>query len=75
VRRGGRNARLIPDTTQGGPYEQALASGFEPARITTAAISAAGALVAELFVDERMSARVLAPPLHHACALPIAGKR
>ena len=41
---------------------------FEPA-IATAAISAAGALGTELFVDERMSAQVPASPLH-SCALP-----
>jgi hypothetical protein len=62
-------------THRGRPYEQALASGFEPATIATAAIPAAGALVAGLFVDERMSARVLVPPLHHGCARPIEEER
>ena len=63
---------LLIGATGGKTLEQALATGFEPAMIAVAALTAAAALVAGLFVvDERVAVRTLPPPpLHHACALP-----
>ena len=46
------------------------------AMIAIAAMSEAGVLVAGLLgVDERMSARVVASPPHHACAIPVREER